>query len=152
MAEINGDNHNDSLFGIEATDPAMSYGEYVAKASFKLKNTFNSNGSKNAERAGLLQENPNLRIVVQAGPLREIINFIDFRCNPSSSVARNEAIAGSDIDGGIVITEDKQQIGKEIAFIEELRKQGFDAYHQREVADIKKRLEEYKTQEWRNRL
>lgn len=88
----------------------------------------------------LLQKHPERRIQVDTAPLKAIIDYSDFKCHPKSSVARGEAIRGSDIDAGVVILRSRldleTQTERELAFVEELRRQGFDVYHPREVEEI----------------
>lgn len=98
------------------------------------------NLAKNAERRALLKEHPELRIRVNTKKLREIIDFADFRCDINCSVARDEAITGSDIDNGTVYTSRPTIKEQEIIFVQELRNQGFTAYHPQEYQTF---LDEY---------
>ncbi len=86
------------------------------------------------ERRALLAAHPELRLRVDPDPLCGIIPFAAFKCAPGSSVARDEAIQGSDIDGGLVVSHQPTSAEAEIAFIDELRAQGFEVYHPSEVS------------------
>ena len=86
-------------------------------------------------RQALLAAHPELRRRVRLEPLREIIDFVDFRCARRCSIARDEAIPGSDIDAGLVITREPTTFEQQLAFLAELRLQGFTVSHPQEVAD-----------------
>jgi hypothetical protein len=92
--------------------------------------------SKMWERTRLLAEQPHLRRRIATASLRQIIDFVDFRCHPQCSVARDEAIAGSDIDCGLVITAEPTGTDEQLAFVGELRQQGFEAYHPVEFENV----------------
>lgn len=66
---------------------------------------------------------------VNTQPLKEIVDYDLFRCAPTSSVARDKAISGSDIDGAVVVTREAITLETQHAFLEELRRQGFSIYH-----------------------
>lgn len=95
------------------------------------------NREKIAERTALLQAHPELVRRIAIPPLRQIIEFEDFKCHWNSSIARDQVIEGSDIDLGLVVMQDRVTAEKEHAFVEELREQGFTAYDSREVAEAK---------------
>jgi len=80
-------------------------------------------------RRALLAEKPELRLRVQLPLLRNIVDFADFKCAKGSSVARDEAIRGSDIDGGIVVLHEAIETEVELSFVNALREQGFTVYH-----------------------
>jgi hypothetical protein len=84
-------------------------------------------------RTRLLEEHPELRLRVNLAPLRDIIDFVMFKCVRGSSIARDQAIHGSDIDGGLVVLREPTERDVEMAFIDELRTQGFDVYHPSEA-------------------
>jgi hypothetical protein len=84
--------------------------------------------SRREERKKLLENRPNLRISINTDDLKRIINYSMFKCARDSSVARNEAIMGSDIDGGLVITDKKISRRQRLSFINELRSMGFSVY------------------------
>lgn len=88
---------------------------------------------KIAKRQKLLKKHPEMRIDVDAAQLRSIVDYDYFYCSPFSSVARGQAIKGSDIDGGLVITSAEAPFQAQMQFIETLRSQGFDVYHESEV-------------------
>ncbi len=98
------------------------------------------NPDKQAERKRFLDENPHLRIRIATEPLKQIIKYESFKCSPVSSIARDQAVFGSDIDGGIVVAEQPIPTTQQITFLDELRRQGFDAYHKTEVAFVSKKL------------
>lgn len=87
------------------------------------------NVKKNASRAELLRQRPELRRRVDLEACRRVIDFKDFRVSPRCSIARDQAIEGSDLDGGVVVVTETVSENQEYAFIEELRKQGFAACH-----------------------
>jgi hypothetical protein len=93
------------------------------------------------ERRVMLKEHPELRRRLNPAQLHRIIDYKLFLCNPRSSVARNEAIEGSDIDGGLVVMEEAADEQTEIEFIDELRKEGFSAYTQSEYDRVRSDLE-----------
>lgn len=95
------------------------------------------NPGKLEERKKLLSQNSELRIRPDTVKLRSIINYLDFKCHPGCSIGRDEAIKGSDIDGGIVITQDPVSQKEQLDFISELRRQGFDVYHQSDYEETK---------------
>lgn len=99
------------------------------------------NLEKQQERAKYLASFPEARIRVNTIPLREIIPYAHFKCHPFSSVARDESIEGSDIDGGVVITAQRIPEEQQLAFAKELQRQGFSAYHESETKQAEQELE-----------
>lgn len=99
---------------------------------------------KIAERKQLLRERPELKLRCDTARLKNIIDCIDFKCHPRCSLARDEAIKGSDIDGGVVIVKEKIGMEKEMEFVEELRHQGFDVYHPSEHEAADREFEQWK--------
>lgn len=93
------------------------------------------------ERNRLLAEHPDLRIRIDTQALKEIIDYDEFRCEPSCSIAHNRAIKGSDIDGGLVILRDPVEVNRRIVFIGELRRQGFRAH---DISEHEKALQALK--------
>jgi predicted nucleotidyltransferase len=89
---------------------------------------------KTSERTTLLAEQPQQRKRIDTARLKGIIDYTAFKCSPISSIARDEATEQSDIDGGIVVTETTVPIQQQLAFIDDLREQGFRVYHSEEVA------------------
>src|SRR3990167_2186606 len=57
-----------------------------------------------AQRRELLRLHPELHRTLDLEKLRQVVDFDEIRVAAGSSVARNEAIEGSDIDGAMVIT------------------------------------------------
>jgi predicted nucleotidyltransferase len=104
------------------------------------------------ERRKLLAAHPELRRSIDTGKLKEVIDYVEFKCHPKSSVARGEAIEGSDIDVGVVVLRDRVLEQQELAFVEELRKQGFTAYHQKEYEDLEKQYRNTEVLEERLKL
>lgn len=107
----------------------LALGIFYKRAEDRLR-MWDSRESKKRriERKILLNQHPELRKRLDFLRLKQVLDYIDFKCSPLSSVARDEAIAGSDIDGGMVITIDKPTDEQKQTFIEEIRRQGFTAY------------------------
>lgn len=95
---------------------------------------------KIAKRSQTLRENPSLRIRVDIPGLRDLLDYVDFKCSAGSSVVRGEgeAIRGSDIDGGLIIT--RERVPRETCqkVIEKLRLDGFDVYSEVEYEEAKR--------------
>lgn len=100
-----------------------------------------SNPYKVSERENLLQDHPEYRLTVDTEKLKVIIDYDDFKCHPKCSIAKNRAIKGSDIDAGVVVLKEPVSEETELAFIEELRRQGFEVYHQKEYEASKEEYE-----------
>lgn len=115
---------------------------YTKSRALDVLLQFPLNEKKVAERRTLLLERPELRLQVNTDPLRSIIDYSAFKCNPRCSIARNDAIEGSDVDGGLVVLREETPIESQLAFIEELRTQGFDVYHPTEEEALRKQLAE----------
>jgi hypothetical protein len=126
----------DGWGGDTSTRYENAFGEFASIFRHGIPNP------KLEERRALLAEHPELRLRVNLEPLRCIIDFAAFKCVGGSSVARDEAIQGSDIDCGLVVLHEPTAVESEIAFVSELRAQGFDAYHPTEVATAKAAYEE----------
>jgi hypothetical protein len=133
-------NEAEEIAGSWSGDTSMSYedafGEFASIFRHGIPNP------KLEERRTLLAEHPELRLRINLEPLRCIIDFAAFKCVHGSSVARDEAIRGSDIDCGLVVLHEPTVVESEIAFVNELRAQGFDAYHPTEVATAKAAYED----------
>lgn len=97
---------------------------------------------KKENRRRALGENPLLHRFVNTARLREIIDYEVFNCSPYSSVALNEAVEGSDIDGGVVVSSLPSTVDHQMLFIAELRTQGFGVAHRSEVEELEKQLAE----------
>lgn len=108
--------------------------EFLMRMPFDVK--------KVREREQLFRNNPKLRIRINIQRIKSIIDYIDFKCHPNSSVAWNQAIKRSDIDLGLVVLREKTTTEQELEFIKELRDQGFSVYHQKEIDEIEKRLKD----------
>jgi hypothetical protein len=96
------------------------------------------NIDKQATRKILLAEQPELRLRLNTLPLRKIIEYSHFKCSPFSSVARDEGIRGSDIDGAVVVSQSRATLHQQLAFVRAIRDQGFEAYHEQEVSKANK--------------
>lgn len=106
-----------------------------------LKNTLQSRQDMK-DRESFLREHPEARRRINTHKLKQIIDYQDFKCHPQCSIARGEAVAGSDIDGGLVVLKDEVPTEQQLAFVEELRKQGFSAFHPSEVQAREQQLDE----------
>ena len=95
------------------------------------------------ERTKLLQKHPELRLKINIKPLRELVDFLEFKCVTDSSIARDLAIKGSDIDGGLVVSKDEVSVIKRLAFVSTLREQGFSAYDISEYTEAERELERF---------
>jgi len=108
--------------------PSTVFIDLDKKATYLLSKTLRSQ-EKMTQRTKWLEKHPQDRITIDQKPLQEIIPYEVFLCHPDCSVARNEAINGSDIDAGLVITKMPVSLQEKHLFIEELKKQGFNAYY-----------------------
>lgn len=93
-----------------------------------------TNPAKRKAREILLNVHPEEMIRIDKEKLRRVMpQLYQVRCNTKSSIVEDLAIKGSDIDGGIVITEGDTDFDTQMEFINELRRQGFIVYHPSEV-------------------
>lgn len=99
------------------------------------------NDEKRADREAYLRDNPDKKIAVKRAELQEIIQYVAFICNPTSSAstARRQAIQNSDIDGGTVISEQPATEEQIQRFIKALRGRGFHVYSPTERAEARRR-------------
>lgn len=95
---------------------------------------------KEITRRAQLKANPELKLRLNLQGLRKIIDFQDFLCHPRCSIARDEAIEGSDIDSGMIITVCEVDEIKQLEFVKELRRQGFSVYILREMVEAEEKL------------
>jgi hypothetical protein len=95
------------------------------------------------ERRKLLKEHPELRIRIDTKLIKQIVNFIEFKCVSDSSIVRNLAIKGSDIDGGLVVSSEILPIEKRLAFVSSLRDQDFSAYDISEYETAERELNDF---------
>ena len=95
------------------------------------------------ERTKLLQKHPELRIKINIKPLRQLVDFLEFKCVTDSSIARDLAIKGSDIDCGLVVSKDEVSVEKRLTFVSTLREQGFSAYDISEYTEAERELERF---------
>lgn len=95
------------------------------------------------ERERFLVEHPESRIRVDTTKLKAIMAYEEFKCHPNSSVARDQAVRGSDIDVAVVITSEPTSLEQQMNFVQALRGQGFDVYHPQETELAKKELSDF---------
>lgn len=110
------------------------------------------NAPKVEQRRLHLATYPGDRIRINYPRLKSVIDYADFKCSPLSSIARDEAIKGSDIDGGLIILKEPVSKDAQLAFVRELRTQGFSAYLESEVDDIDRQLAKTKRLKKRHNL
>src|SRR3989344_9131373 len=68
---------------------------------------------KKTGRKLLLSQYPEKRIHLNTQTLKQIIPYTHFMCYPYSSVTEGLSIDGSDIDGAIVVAEEKTTLQQE---------------------------------------
>lgn len=95
------------------------------------------------KRLDYIRAHPDAVIRVNPEQLYSILG-VDYamRCARDCSVAGDRAIQGSDIDGGVIITEDEVPLEKQHAIIAHLRATGFDVYHPIESDAAKQELDQ----------
>ncbi len=120
----------------------MKVNQELLSLSLKNLNGTIRDRQKMADRVKFLSEHPEAKRRIDTRKLRQIIDYQDFKCHPQCSVAKDQAVVGSDIDGAIVVLKSETSIQQQISFVEELRKQGFSAFHQSEVQVRKQQLDE----------
>lgn len=98
------------------------------------------------ERKKLLAEHPELRIRIGTQPLKQIIDYQVFKCARNCSIPKDMAIKGSDIDGGLVITQKQTELKVRLDFVAELRRQGFSAFDESEYERAFKEEEDFAAQ------
>jgi len=94
-----------------------------------------------AQRRELLRLHPELHRTLDLEKLRQVVDFDEIRVAAGSSVARNEAIEGSDIDGAMVITRRPVKLISRLRFVRELRLQSFRAADISELQAAARRYE-----------
>ncbi|MDO8571727.1 MAG: hypothetical protein Q7R79_03535 [bacterium] len=114
-----------------------------------LDNQSGEGGFRKANlRKQYLNKNPERKRAVNPIPLRQILPYLAFTCHPGCSIARGQAIEGSDIDRGLVLLPPGIHHAKrEMAFIRELRGQGFSVYHETEWQKVREQLNNISTAE-----
>jgi hypothetical protein len=114
---------------------------------------FNFYELKDQARKNLLEVRQDLHRRVDTSRLRKIIDYSAFKCDPLSSVARNVAIVGSDINAGLVVLHEETPVETQMEFIGELRAQGFEVYHGIEALEYRKRYNDAPSSlDWIDRL
>ncbi len=89
---------------------------------------------KNKKRKEDLESGKVSKIRVDRNRLNAIQPILHFYCAKNSSVFRDQAIENSDIDGGVVVVEERNK-NKEKLFLKELDRQGFRACHYDDFPD-----------------
>lgn len=88
------------------------------------------------ERKALLAAHPELRLQLDFAPIIDLVPNFRLQCAPYSSVARGEAIPGSDIDGGVFITPTPLSVEEQLRVVQAIRNQGFSVCHPHEVVTL----------------
>lgn len=133
--------NNDSLRNVVRNgSPDLNSRAFLVSRSHDILMGAIHSGSKVSERKKLLAVHPELCRRIDTNRLKAILDYTDFRCHPKCSIARDEAIEGSDIDVGVVVLKERGPEQKELEFVEELRRQGFTVYHQREYEAIEEQF------------
>ncbi len=83
-----------------------------------------------------LRDHPERRIRPDVERLKDIVPFREMRVHPHCSVARDEAVPGSDLDGCLVIADEPVPHEIQREFVEELRRQGFSASTEAETIEL----------------
>ena len=91
---------------------------------------------KQRQRSELLREHPEARLHLDPAPLRDLLPGSALVCYTGSSLARDRAIRGSDIDGAIVITHTMTSPEQQKEYVYALRKQGFTVYSPEQISKI----------------
>ena len=89
--------------------------------------------NKMKARVTLLTAQPSKKLTVDTGILKGITSFDEFLCHAECSIARGEAIEGSDIDMGLVVSKTPIPSRQQVALVAELRAQGFVVFHPSEL-------------------
>jgi hypothetical protein len=94
----------------------------------------NARSEKKLKRQRFLAENPEARIEIDTQELYQILQ-IDYvmKCARDSSVARGQAIQGSDIDGAVIITEKEVPPDTQDRITSSLKAKGFSVTYPHEV-------------------
>jgi len=116
----------------------------LSRCSTALSHTMRSAG-KMEDRKTLLEKSPESRQSINTRKLKQVIDYVDFKCHPECSIARDEAVQGSDIDGGLVVLSERVGVDRELEFVQELRNQGFEASHKTEVEAAQNQVEAAKS-------
>ena len=85
-------------------------------------------------RTALLKAHPEKRLRLDTASLKGIARFSEMVCHPECSVGRDEAVAGSDIDMALIISKFPISRRQQMEIVEEIRSQGFTAYHPSELS------------------
>jgi len=89
--------------------------------------------NKMKARVTLLTAQPSKKITVDTGILKGITSFDEFLCHAECSIARGEAIEGSDIDMGLFVSKTPIPSRQQVALVAELRAEGFVVFHPSEL-------------------
>ena len=90
--------------------------------------------AKMKARVELLAANPGRKATIDTCALKGIAGFDEFLCHSECSVARGEAVAGSDIDMALIVSKSPIGLSEQVALVRELRAQGFVGYHSSELS------------------
>ncbi len=85
------------------------------------------------DRTAYLQRYPEEKLEIDFSKIDKIAKFDRVICHPRSSIAREQAIKGSDVDGGLFVTDTPIGEANELAVVNELRRQGFEVLHESEA-------------------
>lgn len=110
---------------------------YIKERSREILSHTLRDREKMSARREHLKSHPEDRIKVDKWKLKDIVNFIDFKCHPDCSVAQGTAVKHSDIDLGLVICRKPVDQETQQKFIDELRFQGFDVCSEQELLSAK---------------
>jgi hypothetical protein len=114
------------------------FGQFQSIPDALMKLPFNI--EKDQARRRLLAEKPELRLRIDTSRLKPIIDYVVFKCHHFNSIARDVAIKGSDIDAGLVVLKEEIPTETQLAFINELRRQGFDIYHPNDITELRRKI------------
>jgi hypothetical protein len=105
--------------------------------------------AKAEERRHYLEEHPEARITVDVPRLKEIVPYVEFKCNPDSSASksRNAAVKNSDIDGGLVVLNEAVGTKKQEQFVAALRDMGYDVCHSSELSRARREYDRAESDE-----
>ena len=90
--------------------------------------------AKMKARVELLAAHPGRKATIDTCALKGIAGFDEFLCHSECSVARGEAVAGSDIDMALIVSRSPIGLNQQVALARELRSQGFVGYHSSELS------------------
>lgn len=118
------------------------YLEDTARMMLDMQTTAHDPAKKEARRQRLAAH-PEERVTLDRSRLHASVPFPfqRFVCHPGSSIARGEAVTGSDIDFGLVISDHPVPEEQQAAFVEVLRTQGFTTHTEAEFRAVKEAIQ-----------